>query len=653
MPLHPIRFAIPALLLMLFLAGCAGTPPQTPEEAQADHARRLFVEGRYEAAADLYRALAESSAPPARDRYLLMAADSLMQAGRIDKGAALLSGLSAESLPAADRERLRLLQALLQMERGQPDQALALLQGLEESPDPAIRRRALALRARALEAAGKDPLALAGVLIRLDPLLEDRGQRLENQLRILTLLYRQPAARLREELADDDTTRGWIELAALVRGHPGGPESVQAAYREWRTLYAGHPALPELLPRWYETQQRLAPASIRRIAVLLPESGRFAGAAAAIRAGLLGAWYADRREDRPEIRFHDSSDIEQVWPLLHQVADDGVDLVIGPLSKDAVRQLARAGGVPLPVLALNQVATDTLPPERLYQYGLPPEQEARQAALWAAGKGLRKPGVLYPDSPLGERLLRAFRNAWLELGHDDPRTERYKPRENDYSDPVARLLGIPEARARHARLEKEAGEKLPFHPELPVDFVFVIGGHGDLLQLRPLIQFHHGTRLPVLTLSRVWKGRLARDELFDLAGVQLPEIPWLVLPAEQTGAPLSREEAERLFPEAMARYPRLVAMGMDAYALAGALRQLELPGATPLQGQTGELSLDARRMVRRRLLWISLGDPVQVLGPTPTPAMLESMAWEPPVPEGAGEAAVAGEGKGTGAPAPR
>ncbi len=617
------------LAVVFLLAGCASAPPPTPEEAQAGHARRLFDEGRFEAAADLYAELAHRSQGGLRSKYLLFAADSLLQAGQVDKGAALLGDVDPAALPPAVRERYQLVQARLAVERRQADLALARLEPLTESPDPEIRRRALALRVEALEQAGADQMTLARALIRLDPLLEGMPERLDNQLRILALLSRQSLERLRQGLGDDDTSRGWAELAALVRAHPNDPQGILPPYQEWRTLYSSHPALPDLLARWYERQRQLTPTEVRKVAVLLPARGRFAGPAEAIRSGLLGAWYADTRENRPQLVFHDSSDPERIWPLLHQAAEEGADLVVGPLTKDAVRQLARAGGLPLPVLALNRVTTDTQPPEQLYQFALSPEQEARQAALWAAGRGLGRPGVLYPDSPLGERLLHAFQEAWLPLGREPIRAQVYHPKENDYSDPVARLLGIPEARARHARLEAQTGEKLPFEPELPVDFVFVIGGHDDLLQLRPLIQFHHGTHLPVLSLSRIWKGRLARDELFDLSGIELPEIPWLVQPAEATGAPLSREDAARLFPDAFARYPRLLAMGMDAYALLDRLGRLSMPGEPPFEGQTGTLSLDPHRVVQRRLIWIRLGDPVEVLGPTPSPETLDASPWTP------------------------
>ena len=204
----------------------------------------------------------------------------------------------------------------------------------------------------------------------------------------------------------------------------------------------------------------------------------------------------------------------------------------------------------------------------------------------------------------------------------------YRPAQNDFSEPVERLLNMKEAKAEHARREKEAGKKLPFKPELPVDFVFIPGSKSNLLQLRPLLMFHHGSSLPVLSLSRIWKGTLERDEAFDLSGILLPEIPWLV--EEQADSdPLSRENMARLFPREFRKYPRLIAMGMDAYALLPNLSRLSVPGQEPLAGRTGELSLDGRRVVQRRLTWVSLGLEPRILGLTPPLESIDTSGWEP------------------------
>ncbi|RTZ71770.1 MAG: hypothetical protein DSZ00_09735 [Gammaproteobacteria bacterium] len=624
----PFRSLIPFLLLLLLLAGCEGLPkkPAADSDPQARHAAALFEKGQYDAAAELYQGLAGRAAPQIRPIYELLAADSLLHAGHDDKAAEMLQKIDPKQLPPGLANRYHLVEAELALAAGDSERAAALL-GAIHTADRATRIRAETLRARAQKADG-DRLGEARTLIRLDQLLQDEEKRLQVQLRILDLLSRLPDEELREKLGNDEVSRGWRELASLVRGHPNDPQGVAAPWREWQALYPRHPALPFLLVLYYEEQRKLAPTRVERIAVLLPASGRYAGVADAIRDGLLSAWYADSSEQRPRITFYDSSDPEQLWPLLNRAAEEGADVAIGPLAKQGVLQLARAGELPLPVLALNRVTTDTVPPANLYQYSLSPEDEARQAAIWAASRGLGMPGVLYPDSARGERLFRAFETLWMTLGRAPVRAEVYRPAQNDFSEPVERLLNMKEAKAEHARREKEAGKKLPFKPELPVDFVFIPGSKSDLLQLRPLLMFHHGSSLPVLSLSRIWKGTLERDEAFDLSGILLPEIPWLV--EEQADSdPLSRENMARLFPREFRKYPRLIAMGMDAYALLPNLSRLSVPGQEPLAGRTGELSLDGRRVVQRRLTWVSLGLEPRILGLTPPLESIDTSGWEP------------------------
>ena len=624
----PLRPAILALLVSLLTAGCGTLPDDASpiSDPQAVHAARLFDEGHYQNAADLYLQLASQADAETRPIYQLLAADSLLHAADNDKAQQLLDTIQVEQLPGELANRYRLVQAELLLASGKTEEAVAVLDSIGPTRDRATRVRVETLRARAASAAG-DKLAQARALMRLDQLLQEESKRLPVQLEILTILSRQPEEVLREGIGRDRVSQGWKELAALVRGFPNDPQGAAGPWHEWQALFPGHPALPELLITWYQQQQKLAPVMVKRVAILLPASGRYAAAAEAIRNGLLSAWYADPGEQRPQLLFYDSSDPEQVWPLLHQAADEGADLVVGPLTKQNVRQLARAGGLPLPVLALNMVNTDTQPPTNLFQFALAPEQEARQVALWAAARGLGRPGVLYPDTPWGERVYRAFQESWLTLGREPVRAILYHPSQGDYSQAVEELLMMKQARAEHARREEEAGEELPFQPELPVDFVFVVAGKAELLQLRPLISFHHGSRLPVMAISRAWNGRLDDDEALDLGGVMLPEIPWLV-EEPFSGDPLSRENLARLFPQDAKRYPRLLAMGMDAYALMPNLSRLGVPGQEPLAGKTGELSLDSSRRIQRRLTWISLGTPPRVLGLTPPLESIDTSGWE-------------------------
>lgn len=615
---------------LLFLAGCGTAPDKSavPVDPQAGHAARLFEQQQYQSAAELYLGLAARSAGESRALYQLLAADSLLHDDQHDKAETLLQQIDRTLLPADRQIRFRLLQAELALARQQPGEALSLLEAapVELSPDQRLRLHSIHSRAyRVLE----QPLEEASELINLDRLLDDDQQRLTAQTRLLAILAHYPPESLQKAFPDPSPlTQGWIELAGLVRGFPNDPQGVIAPWREWQDLFPDHPAAAGLLTYYYEQQQQLTPSEIRRIAVLLPHSGKYAPAAQAIRDGLMSAWYADNSEQRPELVFYDTSNPDQTWPLLHQAADEGADMVIGPLAKPAVLQLARAGGLPLPALALNRVVTDTAPPENFYQYSLSPEDEAHQAALWAAYQGWSLPGLLYPDTPFGLRIARAFEAQWRAISTQPIQARSFDPAAADFSTPVAQLLGMDRAKAEHKRQEREAGKKLEFSPPpLPVDFFFVVGNKTELRQLRPMLQFHYAGQLPVLSLSRTWQGALERDEAFDLAGIQVAEIPWLVEPHAPED-PLSRQTMNSLFPHSSSRYPRLLPMGIDAYRVLPQLRRLSTAGQPPFEGATGLLYLNERRHLLRRLTWVSLALEPEILGITPPADAIDTLHWE-------------------------
>ncbi|WP_456376901.1 penicillin-binding protein activator [Thiolapillus sp.] len=627
------RYAVQVffIIMLLSLAGCGITPtkPAAPVDPQAGHAARMFEQQRYEAAADLYLDLAKRATNTTRNLYLLLAADSLIHNGQLDKAEDILQQLDSMALPREQQFRQALIRADLALGHHQPEQALNLLSAIppEASNEEKIRFhtiRATAFRER------QDGVRYVTELIALDKLLAADEEQLQIQTEILSVLARHSPQSLKELFpAPDAITRGWLELAGLLRDFPDAPGEIIAPYREWRDLYPDHPAVPELLTSYYNRQQQQVPVDVRQIAVLLPLEGPYAAPARAIRDGLMSAWYNDPDESRPRINFYDSSNSEQIWPLLNQVADAGADIVIGPLSKQAVVQLARAGNLPLPVLALNQVSTDSIPPQNLYQYSLSPEDEARQVAIWAAYQGYREPAMLYPSSSLGKRMATAFMETWRQLGGASMRSQAYDPASKDFSTPVARLVMSAQRKAQLEEQKKAREEGVEYTlPPRGMDFIFAIGNKQQMRQIRPMLQFHFTEDLPVLSTSRAWDGQLRNDESFDLAGIILPEMPWML--DRDTDNPLSRKALQDYLARSERKYLRLLPMGIDAYQVLSHLGKLETPGLPPFKGNTGLLYLDDKRQLLRRMTWISLQAQPRVLGITPPPNAVSVLPVELP-----------------------
>jgi hypothetical protein len=310
------------------------------------------------------------------------------------------------------------------------------------------------------------------------------------------------------------------------------------------------------------------------VVVLLPESGRFAGAAQAVRDGILAAQGADEQGRRPRLVFRDSGDGSDPAALVRAAVAEGATHVIGPLQKEGVERLAGEPGLPVPVLALNRAGGGALPPANLYQFALAPEDEAAAAAdkAWEAGR--RSALMLYPASAWGERIAGGFRARWGALSGGVISGVVYEPDSIDLSRAVNTLLGPAEASA--------------------ADVLFLVATAERAREILPLVRERAGDRLAVFTTSH------AHDTATSaLAGLYYVDIPWLISPA--AGGALSYSSLRARLPDFQDQYARLYAMGIDAYRLAPRLADLaRRPGAT-FDGKTGVLSLDAQRQVKRRL----------------------------------------------------
>ncbi len=318
------------------------------------------------------------------------------------------------------------------------------------------------------------------------------------------------------------------------------------------------------------------------IAVLLPQSGRYAGAAQVVRDGIVAAQEADPQGSRPTLRFYDSA-AGSATALVQQAAADGADLVIGPLQKQSVEKLTSASSLPIPTLALNLAPGSGSPPGNLYQFSLSPEDEAASVATAAWNQGHRTALMLYPDGNWGNRLSRAFRQEWKSVGGQMAASQAFDPAAADFSATVAKLS------------DRAAG----------ADFVFLVATADLARQIWPQIRNKVGSEVPVYSTSHIYNGRFDPEGDRGLVGLNFVEIPWLVEPA--SGDSVSSKGLRKSL-------PRLYAMGVDAYRLGSRLDWMSANPQARVQGKTGVLSMDSQRRFHRQLSLarIDSGGPVKV-----------------------------------------
>ncbi|MFC1683927.1 penicillin-binding protein activator [Pseudomonadota bacterium] len=607
------RFLIPIGLLAL-LIGCEATTPvkeqtgqiPTISEEELEQGLALTQAGNHRAAAAHYERLARQTAPPVQDDLLLYAAESHLQAENPAAAAQLLAQIEPNNLTPISDLRRRLVAAELAIDSNRFQEAQSLLiQPLAEETPIDLLKRYRETRARAFRLAG-NLLESARDLSELDLLQEDPEARLLTQqgiLQELTTLTDVALSMLQPE--PPGIYGGWMELARIIKAYEGDTGSTRGHLNQWKERFPVHPVLPELLEGYFQRLQAQYKVP-NHLAVLLPQSGPFAGAAGALRDGLLAAYYNTPADKRPQLRFYDSSNTTDTWPLYQEAIDAGAEMIIGPLSKEAVSQLARAGELSVPVLALNQVPPETTPPEDLYQFGLSPEDEAQQVAEQAWLDGHTRAVVLTPEGSWGDRIHESFRDRWESLGNTLLEHQTYNPKGQELSSPIRTLLNLDESDARHRRLRGILKTNFKFEPRRrqDVDFVFFAARPVSARQLRPLLQFHHAADLPVYTTSHAYTGAPDPVEDRDLEGLKFLDMPWLLTSDSEN--PLSRQQLTEQLPGIAPRYWRLYAMGIDSFRLLPHLGRLRSSPWETLDGHTGNLYLDQINQVHRRLVWAQM-----------------------------------------------
>ncbi len=633
------------LLLLLLLTGCVPSTLVTegekvPSEADSlmQQAEALKAVGDYAGAAALFEQLARQNQPPARQVLLLRAAENLFQAEENEAATVLLARINTAALPQLDFQK-SLLVAEMALARNRPDEALLLLM---EAPQPeiavALLQRYHQDRAEGFRLSG-NLLESARELSELDRLIQELEPRLENQMAILqTLAALTDTALDLLQPSPPGIQGGWMELARVIKGTAGDTRQIQQLIEAWREKFPSHPAMPDLLDGYFQKLKALYRRP-NHLAILLPMSGPYANAARALREGFMAAYYQQPAENRPYLAFYDSSNSADTWPLYQQAVDAGAEMVIGPLNKEGVAQMARAGELEVPVLALNQIPPMVTPPADLYQFGLSPEDEARQVAERAWLDGHTQAVVLTPRGSWGERVFEAFRDRWERLGGLLAEHQKYNAKENDFSKPIRALLNIDESYARKRGLQQLLGKNLEFEPRLrkDADFIFLVAKSQKARQIRPQLQFHHASGLPVYGTSHIYSGKPAPGDDQDLEGIKFPDIPWLLVAGGNE--PLARENLAESLSESQSRYPRLYAMGIDSFSLLPHLARLQTTSRETLDGKTGNLYLDEINQIHRQLVWAEMhkGTPRIIgyaprldldIGETPMPSA-ETEAVEP------------------------
>lgn len=607
------RLLLPlAVALLLVIQGCATAPEVTSYEAvELPPQVRLQIDlmlesGDFAAAAERLETLAAESTSPQREWLLLEAAEYWLKAGDQAMSRSLVEQLQSFDSDPDFTLKWRMLRTEIAVSEGDIEQALDLMEPAPGADAPLILRRHYHRNMAEIFRLSGNLLESTRELDVLDLLFEeDEEARLASQLLLVqTLTSMTDTALSMLQPPPPSTLIGWMELAKIIKLPLTDPTELSSMLAAWRERFPEHPALQSLLAGYLQ-QQGLN--SEDHIAVMLPRSGPYAKVATAVRDGLMAAWYQQPAAQRPSLQFYDSSELKDVLHIYQQAILQGAKMVIGPLNKDAVRMLLGLEYLDHPILALNQVDDAELTHPNLFQFGLAPEDEARQIAERAWLEGHRTALILTPTGQWGERIANSFRERWATLGGQVMEQQQYNASENDFSVPIRMLLNINESEARSHALQKLLGRQLESEsrPRNDADFIFLGARPQKARQLRPQLRFFHAGNLPILSTSHIYTGVAQKELDRDLGKISFVDTPWL-FEESQGGGPLSRNNLERLIPGVKGRYARLYAMGIDSYNLLTQLQHMQDQPGRMFSGKSGTLYLDERNRIHRLLAWADM-----------------------------------------------
>lgn len=593
-PMFASNFRFTCVVALLFLSACTTTPTPRQQDTQA-----ASIPAPATSAEALQRLPGLPSAQ--RDATAISWAMEYLSAGRLDAARQLIELLDHNQLSGANLGQWTLVAVPLKLAAQDSEGALELLSSnrlLMAEPNLSANQQARTGLLRA------DALALNGELLasvreraRINDLL-DTDTRAYNQRMIWTqLMMLQPDVLVSERSpAGDSALDGWLELALIYRDPLADIDTQMRNLDGWQDRWPAHPAAKEL-PDMIRALRRAVRNRPDSIALLLPMNGPLAPAANAIRDGIMASYYSALSQGHPvpQIHFLDTGSADVITRYNEALAL-GARLIIGPLGKDQAATLASVPSLPVPTLTLNYVADDTLP-EQLFQFGLAPEDEARQIAEQSIREGLYLAALLYPQGDWGSRVAQAFIDAYTELGGIV--TSR-----TDYADnPTAAtraLMDISQSEGRARQIRRLSSLPVEFEPRRrqDVDMVVMIASSDQARQLKPALNFHYAQDLQVLATSHVYGGTPAPQRDSDLNGIRFVDMPWIL----DNQSDLHRL-TNQVWPDGHGRYERLFALGVDAYRLHARLPMLQALPDSFLPGVTGQLSLGEHRRLQRQLQW--------------------------------------------------
>lgn len=587
-------FATPLLLAALLFVGACATVPLgggAPETVSVPADTSAAPSATSTSIAYALLQQAETAVSPARESLLLQAADIYQQQGDNERLGRVLQEIKPANVSGDAVLHYSLLYGNWALSRYMLANAAEVLRNpqLDALADNTALAQLHGLRARLYEQEQKplDALnerLLQSLLVSSEPEQKQVSNaiwQLLSQLRseeFSFLEYADTSNKTEEQLL-----AGWLALARIQR-QSGDIDKQLGALNDWQRSWPLHPA-NRFMPVDMAMLKNLKDDQPHQITLLLPLTGKRADAGQAVRDGFLAAHFMRMANGNADTRIDviDSNASPDILTAYNSAVAQGAQLIVGPLEREQVQQLASQPSLPVPTLAMNTttISSTTAPgrtPEGLYQFSLNPEEDVVQVANMASAGHMRRALVVAPQGERGERLVQAFTRRWEVLGGSQPKPMRYPAGSGNYSVQLADALGIDLASG-----QLRSGNTLP-------DMVFFIGNSADAAVIIDALAASGAGTVPVYATAQSFTQQPALA--LRLEGLRLCLSPW------QAGLGPLRAAGDA----APAGADILYAMGADALTLYPDLPMMQVNTSLNIAGNTGYLSMDADRRVVRQLI---------------------------------------------------
>ncbi len=574
-------YGIPLIAAALFFTGCAVRP--------ADRSA-VLLDSPVQTDAAQAQLRMQHSQGSSKTSWQLLAIRALLREGKNQQAADLFSQLSPE-MDKAQQQELSLLAVELKLAQGDFTGAQMLLTKI--SPD-GLKGAQLARYWRSMVTAQQDTPspALLRALMAQAPLLtttQEKQRNIDATWQALTAMTQMQADAV--QTTDDNTSlQGWLTLRRAWSDNRDTPDRLKAAVSAWQTRWPQHPAAG-MLPAALVHDMNFRPASVRKVALMLPLSGTAARFGRVIQQG----FEAEKKVSPPasadasELMLYDTA-TRPVSQSLTQAQQDGATLVVGSLLKNHVEEMLSSNTM-LNVLALNQ-PENPVSRDNICYFALSPEDEARSAARHIRAQGKHSPLLLLPGSEISERVARAFADEWQKQGGGAVPEQRFgslATLKASVNSGIT-LAGDPVAVSRKGAESYRRGR---------VDAVYIIATPEEMGYLKPMIAGRNGSQSGAMlyATSRSISGTSGPVYRLDMEGLQFSDIPLLA-----NGNPGLKQLALNATGNDYFLV-RLFAMGADAWTLANHYAQLRQTKGFTLKGNTGELSASPECVINRDFPW--------------------------------------------------